>query len=283
MEHWLTVLALWGLKKRPPLVRTRHVCVPVSQHIFNKWLYYSQTNAVISVSKKTQASLGKLINHFPVEKRPVIYAAIDCKVFKPDAGGAAFRQVVDIDKNGILVGLVARFQRIKGQTEFIEAAREILQKRIQSKNILFLLTGRNARKRKAKYENMAQELGVEKNVVFIDEVDDIQNLIASLDIGVVASLGSEGSSRIVMEYMASGIPVIATRVGGIPELVDDGKTGIIVEPGNSSALAQAIIRLIDNDKERKSLAEKGLKRAQEFYNPDRFVQETESLYYSLLE
>lgn len=282
-DHWLAGVVLMTLARRPPLLRTRHTTVPLRQHIFNKWLYRNLTDAVISVSQEARKSLGKLINYFPCDRSPVIYAAVDTENFSPNRRSAEFRRQLGLNANDLLIGLVARFQHIKGQVHFLRSAQRVI-KEIQTKEkIKFLLTGRDAHRKKRKYIKLINHIGIADNVIILDEVDDIPQVVASLDIGVVASLGSEGSSRIALEYMASGVPIIASAVGGIPELLKDGETALLVEPGNIEQLTDAMLRLIRSRELREHLARQALQRCRNFFTPSRFISETEQLYYRLLQ
>ncbi|MCX7013291.1 MAG: glycosyltransferase [Candidatus Sumerlaeota bacterium] len=97
-------------------------------------------------------------------------------------------------------------------------------------------------------------------------------------LGVVASLGSEGSSRVSLECLASGVPVVATRVGGIPELLEGGRLGALVEPGNPEALAAAISALLRDPARRAVLARQGREAAETRHSFDRWAGEIEEVY-----
>ncbi|MCD6384962.1 glycosyltransferase family 4 protein [Candidatus Sumerlaeota bacterium] len=281
-DHWLAGVVMITLRSRPPLIRTRHVTVPLRQHILNKWLYKNYTDAVISVSRQAQKSLGNLIKYFTPERSPVIYSAVDTELFSPAQRSAEFRRQLGLDPDDVLIGLVARFQHIKGQILFLNSAQRVLKEIHPDKKVKFLLTGRDAHRKKRKYKKLIHHIGIADNVILLDEVENIPEVVASLDIGVVASLGSEGSSRISLEYMASGVPIVASAVGGIPELLEDGKTALLVEPGNVEQLATAIMRLIRSPELRERLSQQGLERSRNFFTPLRFISETEQLYFRLL-
>lgn len=282
-DHWLAAVALKLLRNAPPLIRTRHVVVPCRQHIFNKWLYKNCTAAVIGVSKRAQESLGTLLDFYPEERKPVIYSAVDTERFSPECRSAELRHQLGVEENGLLIGLIARFQRIKGQREFLQAARLVVEKSQGKFPLKFLLAGRNAHYYREKYLRLARQLGIQEHVKILGEVENVPQLVASQDIGVVASLGSEGSSRITLEYLAAGVPVVATRVGGIPELITHQETGLLVEAGNVDQLAEAIMQLIASTSLRQRLASAGLKAARDFFSPQRFCKEIIQLYHLLLE
>lgn len=279
-DHWLAAMALLFIRRRIPLVRTRHVVVPVKQHLFNRWLYKRKTAGVIAVSHQTAQSLGGLQRYFAPARLRVVYAAVDLEQFSPARRNNTIRASCGARENDLLAGLVGRVQRIKGQEIFLQAAAILSQ---EFPHARFVLAGRGDEQRYKPLKRMASELGIAADrIAFLGYQHTIASVMASLDIGVIASLGSEGSSRVAIEYMACGIPVVATRVGGIPELVEDGKTSILVEPGNAQALANAMGRLISSAGLRESLGKCGRERAERLFNFDRFIQETVDFYRTCL-
>ncbi len=277
-EHWLAALALRGMRHRPCVIRTRHTVIPVAHHLFNKWLYKHATESVISVSNAAQKSLGSLIDFFPPVRSPIIYSAVDGEQFSPTQRSDAFRCRLGVDNDTFLVGLIARFQRIKGQRQFLEAAQRVIESTPPNVKIRFLLAGKKAQQYKERYVTLVDEMGIAEHVIFLDHVEHIPRLVASLDIGVCASLGSEGSSRIILEYMASGVPVIATTVGGVPELVVHEQTALLVEPGNVDALKDAVLHVLASPDLRHRLSQNGLKDSRERFGRERFLSNILSAY-----
>lgn len=282
-EHWLTAMTLLSLRKRPVLVRTRHVVVPMKQHIFNKWLFRKFTDGVISVSLPAKASLGGLIRHISPERSPVIHSAVDRIAFNPSKRSESLRKRLGVSADQLLIGLIARFQKVKGQIPFLQAAQKLLEDENVREKVKFLLAGRDARQFTYKFELLSESLGLQNHVLLLEDVEDIPELLASLDIGVVASLGSEGWSRIAMEYMASGVPVVASRVGGIPELIHHEQTGLLIEPGNIDDLAAALRRMTESCELRVRLAQKGLEFSASHLDPNRFINDILDFYYRLLD
>ena len=282
-DHWLSasvrfLLAPW--KRKPVVIRTRHVVVPVKTHFFNRWLYKHGTNAVIAVSRAAAASYEDLVlRSIPI----IIYAPVDSERFNPGKRSEERRRRLGIpsdDTTAPLIGLVGRFQRIKGQQLLIRAA-EIILKSIP--NARFVLAGKGSEERKQALLRLAVKHKVESYFHFTGYQEDIEFLIASLDVGVAPSLGSEGSSRIVMEYMASGVPIVASAVGGIPEILEDGKYGRLVEPGDPNELADAVTEVLKHPEKSKKSASAALEKARQFHHIDRFLDETLNVYRNSLE
>ena len=278
-DHWVAAAALLFLPLAPPLVRTRHVVVPMATHWFNRWLLTRRTRRVIAVSKQAAAGLGPMRDMLGDRLR-VIYSAADTQRFHPDRRSAAWRAQMGVAEDGLLVGLVARLQNIKGQRQFLEAA-AILAPRFPAAK--FLVAGRGSDERLARLREMATTAGIADRVIFSGWLDDVATAIASLDVSVVASLGSEGSSRISYESMASGTALVATTVGCIPEITRDGETALLVPPADSAALAQAIGRLLDDAPLRASLAARALDYVGTHHTIDRWLNDTLAVYKEALD
>jgi len=233
-DHWLcaSALRLIPRSRRPVLIRTRHVVTTVKEHLFNKWLFCSATDSIIAVSEAAKKSFGTLLENSKNASPEVIYAGIDNEMFSPSKRSLELRSSLGVGEGEFLIGLIGRYQRIKGQEVFLESAAKVIKER---PNIKFLMCGREAHFPPQRYKEIAASLGIESNVIALSYQENIETLIASLDVGVVASLGSEGSSRIAFEYMASGVPVIATKVGCLPEIIEDKENGLLISNAVSAS------------------------------------------------
>jgi glycosyltransferase involved in cell wall biosynthesis len=141
-----------------------------------------------------------------------------------------------------------------------------------------LIAGRGDEK--ARLRALVGELGMEKTVLLLGPRRDVPDLLAALDVAVCCS-DFEGSPLSVMEYMAAGLPVVATRVGGIPELIEDGVHGLLVEPRNVDLLAHALERLIRDSALRHELGTQGRERQRREFDIDATVSRVEALYEEL--
>jgi len=182
------------------------------------------------------------------------------------------RRDLGVSTEAMLVGMVAFLAPQRGVREFIRAAHSVVR---AAPSVQFVLVGDGPMREEA--EALRRELRLDDHLRLVGEVDSTRDLISSFDILVVASL-SEGSSVVAMEAMVAGKPVVATNVGGLPEVVADGETGIIVEPGNSAALADAIVRLVGDPQKTAQIGEKGRQRAATKFNIDDMVERTKGVY-----
>ena len=117
---------------------------------------------------------------------------------------------------------------------------------------------------------------------FLGYRTDIADLLRLMDVVVLPSL-QESFPRVPLEAMAMGVPVVATTVGGIPESVSDGETGILVPPGDGAAIRDALVRLVDDPALRKRMGETGRRRVREQFSIEANIARTEALYLEVLQ
>ena len=172
--------------------------------------------------------------------------------------------------DGRIVGNVARLAEQKGHRDLIAAAPTVLERH---SDVRFVVVGEG--ELRSELEELARPLG--DRFEFLGERVDVPDLLASFDVFAFPSL-YEGLCLAVIEAQASGVPVVATPVGGIPENVVDGETGLLVPPRDSAALAAAISRLLEDPD---GFAERAQRRVLERYSKQRMVDRTLALYDSM--
>jgi L-malate glycosyltransferase len=135
---------------------------------------------------------------------------------------------------------------------------------------------------KRNWRNTLAQLGLGQRIVFTGFRGDVPDLLSEVAISVLPSL-SEGTSNTLLESMAAGVPVIATRVGGNPEVIEDGVSGLLVPPRDSAALAAAMDRLLEDESLALVLGQAGMRRVSELFSLEGSVHETEHLYQRLVD
>jgi L-malate glycosyltransferase len=176
------------------------------------------------------------------------------------------------------VGLVlSRLNRMKGIEYFLDAASIVAEKFPEAR---FLIVGDGGSRREL--ESHAARVGLAGKIVFTGFRTDVPRILSEASFSVLPSL-SEGLSNSLLESMASGVPVIATRVGGNTEIVEDGVTGLIVEPRDAAMLAGAMATLIGNAALASEFGAAGKRRIAELFSIERSVREVEGLYKKLIE
>ena len=188
----------------------------------------------------------------------------------------ALRQEWGIDADVLVVGTVARLGPEKGHAYLLEAVAEVLKQVLQTR---LLLVGDGPMR--SQLEDRAKALGVADSIVFAGLRHDVQTILSLFDLFVLPSLW-EGLPMAVLEAMAAGLPVVATAVGGTPEVVVDGVTGLLVPPRDPHALAEAILRLLRDPDLRKRMGGAGRERVAAHFSVEQMVQRTEKLYEHLL-
>jgi len=207
-----------------------------------------------------------------------IHNGVDLNVFTKMEG---IRDSLGIAKNEFAIGLVGQISEAKGIRYLIEAAPEIL-KRFPS--TVFLIVGKKVLKEDALTEKLiglAESLGVRNSFQFLGTRDDIPSFMNSIDL-LVLPTHAEAFPKVIIEAMACHTCVIASDVGGIPEIIQNGKNGLLVPPKNVNALKSAILMLMENEKMRIQLAETGYKTAVEEFSMDQHVEKVQGLYTQLL-
>ena len=180
-----------------------------------------------------------------------------------------------------LVGVVGRIKaHRKGQDVFADAVAE-LKRRCVTSQVKFVIIGSPFPGNEEHLTRLRQQigdLGLEDDVVLTGDVEDVKAAIASLEVLVLPSAAPEPFGGVVLEAMALGVPVVATRVGGTIEQIDDGRTGILVEPGNALKLADAIERLVIDEVFRRSAGMACRRRVEERFAFTGMIARLEGIY-----
>jgi L-malate glycosyltransferase len=210
----------------------------------------------------------------PPKKVIVIHNGVRAHV-DSDAGRHKTRERLNLGRR-TTVGVVANLIPYKGHSVFLEAWRTVIQQMPESVAI-FVGEGRA----RTDIERQIRELGLSESVHLVGTRLDMDELLDAIDLVVHPSL-EEGFSNAILEAMAAGKPVIATDVGGNPEAVIDGVTGLLVPPGDAVALASAITTLLGDPVGRSAFGLSGRERANEVFGMPAMVRRYEQIYDSLL-
>jgi glycosyltransferase involved in cell wall biosynthesis len=177
---------------------------------------------------------------------------------------------------GPVVCLPANFFHYKGHIDFLRAASIVLK---QIPNVTFLLVGDG--RLRPEIERAMASLGITERVILTGSRTDAGEIMGLSDIVALCS-HEEGFPNVVLEAMAAGRPVVATRVGGVPEIVEDGVTGLLVPPRDPERLAGGIVRLLGDKHEAEAMGRRGLELVREKFTIEKMVRSYEELYLGLL-
>jgi glycosyltransferase involved in cell wall biosynthesis len=266
----LTAMALQmgtGLR-RPLVVASRRVDFHLKRHAFSKWKY-GHVDVFIAASELIRAVLiddGVAPDRIEVVHDGVNVAAID-KQPVVDAHATFW-----LPRGAALVGNVAALAAHKGQRHLVAAAARVVRDLPDTR---FLVVGEG--ELREPLERQIRDLGLDRHVFLAGFRADALGLIKSFDVFVMSSV-TEGLGSAILEAMACSRPVVATRAGGIPEAVLDGRTGLVVAPHDEAALAEAIVRLLRDETLRDALGRAGRRRVVEAFSVDRLVEGTARVY-----
>ena len=205
-----------------------------------------------------------------------IYNGIELDEYRPYARDGKIRKEWGVSQHVPLVGAIGRMVWQKGFEYLIEAIPEIVR---HFSAVRFLFVGDGPLR--GKIGALSEELRVKDNVIFTGFRSDIKEILSAIDILVVPSL-LEGFPMITLEAMAMEKPIVATNIDGITEQITDGINGILVPPTNSSALAKAIMRVLNNKELARTMGLVARKKVEQEFSVQRMVAETEKVYLSLL-
>jgi glycosyltransferase involved in cell wall biosynthesis len=270
-------LTAYAVTRNPhtKLIITRHVLFPLKRL---HRLTLGRASRIIAVSHAVGLALRSQAL-FPESKLVVIPHGIDLGRFvnerAPDRD--ADRRRVEGTGARLLVGAIGHLVPVRGHDDFVRAAAQVARKR---QDVDFVIAGDDKsrdNRRRAQLEKLIAELGLEKRLRLVGKLDDVAPLLASLDLFVSAAR-SESFGLAIVEAMASGLPVVATRTEGALEIIEDDVTGSLVPVGDTEALASAIIKLLDDEDARRQLGERARRRARERFSLERMIAATETAY-----
>lgn len=268
---------------RTPIIITRHL--PISDSYIGqvKIKIYQFVDSLITmkladkicaVSKEIAIDLIDKEN-VSKDKVVVVYNGIDRDKFKEKLLEGVIRREFNLTKEIPLVGIIARLNPQKGHQYFLEAALEVLKEIPETK---FLIVGDGPLREE--HKRLAVKLGVESKIIFTGYRTDVAQIISELDIIVLSSL-AEGLPVVILEAMAMGKPVVSFKVGGIPEVIEDGRTGILVESKDTIALAKGIVRILKNKEEANKMGRLGKETIEKNFSLEAMIKKYEEIYYSL--
>lgn len=263
-----------SLAKVPFRIITRRVDFPLKKNYFSRRKYMKNVDVIIAISegvKKVLVEGG--VNPVNVE---VISSGIDFSSFEEDSSALTSKDYLhhelSFEVDDYLVGIVAHLADHKGHQYLIQATKILKQ---QAPKIKTIIVGEGPLS--MELDRQAKELDVEDIIFFLGFRKDIPKILSSLDLFVLSS-HLEGMGSSILDAMASRLPVVATKVGGIPEVVINGETGLLVPPRNPSALARAILMLYSDKTLASRLGQKGYELVHRKFSAEAMADKVVRLY-----
>ena len=275
-------LASFSLLKRTPKVLTLQIESTFRKRDPYHRFAYSRVDRILTITERMR---NLALEALPVEPERVfsLYYGVDIDNSpKKEGDSPPVRQKWNIPEDAVVIGLVGRLEPSKGQDVLLQALAKIYAEYPQVHVLLVGDPPPEGLGYDQKLKALAQELQVSDRVHFIGFQPDLADIYAALDIGVLASR-KESFGLVLLEAMARGVPMIATEAGGVPEIVQDGINGLLILPGDSQALAEALIRLIGDEDLRRELAEAGRVIVKEKFSLDQHLQSLEVHFEQVIE
>lgn len=247
-----------------------------------RWLYImierflsKITDKIITVSKM---NLKKALDLklAEAEKFVNIYSGIELEKFNTNIDVDSKKKELGIFNGEKIVGMVGRLSKQKAPLDFIKAIPEVLT---FESNVLFVIVGEGLLKKSI--IELAKKIGIESKLKLLGFREDIQEILPTFDVFVLTSLW-EGLGRSLTEAMYTGLPVVATNVDGVPELVKDGETGILVNPKDVASIAQGIITFLSDKQKAKKIGEAAKQEITDSFDATHMVHQLEKIYDDLL-
>ena len=235
---------------------------------------YRVFDRVVAVSKELEKYL--LSMNVPAEKIRVIQNGLDFGLLKGETNDNLKGKSFEVPSGKTTYAVIGRLYPDKGHRFFLEALAEVLK---TGRPVYGVIVGDGP----ARHEiaRLVVQLNLEKHVRLYGFRSDMQAVYECIDCLVIPSL-TEGLPYVLLEAMANRVPLIATTVGDIPALIENGRNGLLVPPGDASAVAERIIEIFDYPESARELAENAYRTVTEMYSAERMVRQTEQLYIELM-
>jgi glycosyltransferase involved in cell wall biosynthesis len=260
--------------RRPALVVSRRVDFPVAKNSFSALKYRHGADIFVAISNGVRDVL--LECGVDEERVRIVQSGINLKKFADVKDNRYLLDEFGLTEDTPVIGNVAALAPHKSQVDFISAARKVFD---EIDGVRFFIVGEGTLRQKL--EARIKKVGMEKAIVLTGFRDDALELMSLFHCFVLSSY-LEGLCTSIMDAHAMGVPVVATRTGGVPDLVEDGVTGLLVPPKHPDLLADAMVRMIRNPGLRETCAGAAKTKA-ESYDYRHMVRGTLEIYQQMLE
>ncbi len=263
---------------RIPVISSVHGRTHYLQRSFKTWLWFRimrLSQAIITVTGGIKEEISRYGN-IPRDRIKVIYNGIDLTGPAPASSKESLRKEYGLSPDDLVIGTVGNLRAIKGQKYLIQALPEVLFK-IGCTKVVLIGSGEE----QENLQQLAAQLHISDKIKFLGYRENAGRLIGMFDIFVLPSL-SEGFPNVLLEAMMAQVPIVATRVGGVGEVVTDGQEALLVDHSDSGALARAVIQLAENPALRGTLTANALRRAKEQFDIRTTLANYDGTYLGLL-
>lgn len=274
-DHWICGPA--ARLRGVPIVRTRHIGTPVKTNPFSSLIYTSLSDRILTSSADTRTDLLRIPNLRP-EHVIEIPAGIDLNRFTPTVSGSAVLKEFSLDPQQPVIGYVSRLERGKGFRYLMEAAPAILSRWPHAQ---FLFVGDGPPWDRQTADELLDRLNLRRQTLLAGFRADVPECLAAMTCLVFPSFKIEGTPQVLLQAMAMAKPIVATRVGGIPNLITDGETGTLITPQDPAEVARAVEWVLDHREAAQARADRARQRVLAEFSLARAIDRTEAVYREL--
>ena len=270
VDSWLGGVV--GKLSGVPVIRTRHVSLPVND-FFPNHLLYSYIPQRILTSGNMISDIVKQVRCVGSNKVVSIPAGVDLRKFDSGISGEKIRKELKVDSNQILIGKIGVVRGWKGHNYFLEAIPLILKKIPYAK---FVIVGDGPGFKEIK--SKVKLAGIDNKVDLLGHREDVPEIMAALDVQVLASFAGEGTPQVIPQAFSMKTPVVATKIASIPDLLGQGERGILIEPENALSLAEGVLKIIRNSEIASHLVENARSFCLKELTVDKMMDSTIAIY-----
>jgi len=271
VDSWIGGIAS-RVAKVPVLARTRHLNISLKRNLLN-FVHYLP-DVYITCGDNMRSNLVSNCG-FPADKVVSIPTGVGSEFFDVKKNVEA-KLKYGLLPDSIVITNVGVLRSVKGHEITLMSVKAVVR---VFPNAKYLIVGNGPRKEALM--KLTDELGIAEHVIFTGFAEDIPEIYSCSDVAVLSSL-SEGLPQSLLQAMAAGIPVVATKVGGVPEVVIHEKTGLLVESGDHEGLAKGIIRILQNRDEAEQMSRDARELILKEHTADKMIDKIEGLYKKLL-
>lgn len=277
-DSWVYAMAMFSVpaEQRPICIRTKHNIFPVSDHPLNRWQYGRCFDSIVSLSTAVTRQLMEK-PYISNDKLVTIASAIDPRRFDVDpAEGLAVREALGYTADQVVIGITGRLRREKAHDVLLRAVPLVVEQCPQARFVCF-----GSGSLGAELGALLEDTGMTDYVHMAGFRKDVPQCLAALDIYTQPSR-SEGLGTSVLEAAAAGLPIVATDCGGIPDIIKDDETGLLVPMEDPQALAAGLVRLAQDQALRERLGAAARRWVREQFNVETLVTKTDAHYRAMM-
>ena len=256
----------------PLVIKTRHISAPISRGWLTRLVYQHLHDFIITTSEGIARDMVRT-NGFDPRRIAAVPTGVDLARFGCGDRKRKLREELGLPPDALLVGMVSVLRSWKGHPDFLNAAR-IVKRRVPS--AYFVIAGEGPRR--SHIEADLLQMGLEDCVFLIGHRDEVPQVLCDLDLFVLPSYANEGVPQALLQALAMRRPVVATAIGGIPEVITSGVHGLLCEPNEPDLLAENILRILTEPDLARSLADRGHERVLKDYSLARMIERLEEIY-----